>query len=148
MTAPDFDPTQRSSRRAIASVLLCASLAVAAAAAIAAGSEGPFLKENEVAMERMMSAMNVKSTGDVDRDFAAMMIPHHQGAIDMAMAELRYGSNEQLRRIAQEIIVSQQQEIAAMRLAVGQPLPSSSAAPTQVPFGVPAPEPGHEHVHH
>ena len=55
-----------------------------------------------------------------------MMIPHHQGAIDMALAELRYGHNEQLRRIAQEIIVDQQQEIAAMRLAVGQPLPPSS----------------------
>ena len=52
-----------------------------------------------------------------------MMIPHHQGAIDMAQAELRYGKNEQLRRIAQEIIVEQQQEIAAMRLALGQPLP-------------------------
>ena len=148
MTALDLHPVQRSGRRAMASVLLCAGLAVAAAASIAAGSEGPFLKENEVAMERMMSGMNVKPTGDVDLDFAAIMIPHHQGAIAMALAELRYGSNEQLRRIAQEIIVSQQQEIAAMRLAVGQPLPSSSPAPTQVPFGVPAQQPGHEHVHH
>src|SRR6516164_7915129 len=132
MTALDLHPTQRSSRRAMAGVLLCAGFAVAAAASIAAGSEGPFLKENEVAMERMMSAMNVTPTGDVDLDFSAMMIPHHQGAIDMALAELRYGSNEQLRRIAQEIIVSQQQEIAAMRLAVGQPLPPSAPVPTQV----------------
>jgi hypothetical protein len=61
-----------------------------------------------------------------------MMIPHHQGAIDMALAELRYGNNEQLRRIAQEIIVDQQQEIAAMRFALGQPLPPSAPAPTQV----------------
>jgi hypothetical protein len=60
------------------------------------------------------------------------MIPHHQGAIDMALAELRYGKNEQLRRIAQEIIVDQPQEIAAMRLALGQPLPPSTAAPTQI----------------
>ena len=50
----------------------------------------------------------------------------------MAQTYLRYGSNEQLRRIAQEIIVEQQQEIAAMRLAVGDPLPASAAAPTQV----------------
>ncbi len=49
----------------------------------------------------------------------------------MALAELRHGSNEQLRRIAQEIIVEQQQEIAAMRLALGQPLPPSTASPTQ-----------------
>ena len=50
-----------------------------------------------------------------------MMVPHQQGAIDMAQAELRHGHNEQLRRIAQEIIVTQQQEIAATRLALGQP---------------------------
>jgi hypothetical protein len=53
-----------------------------------------------------------------------MMVAHHQGAIEMAQAELRYGRNEQLRRIAQEIIVTQLQEITAMRLSVGQALPS------------------------
>ena len=94
--------------------------------------------ENDAAMQKMMAGMDVKPSGDVDRDFAAMMIPHHQGAIDMALAELRFGTNEQLRRIAQEIIVSQQQEIAAMHMALGQPLPPSAAAPTQVPPGVPA----------
>jgi Domain of unknown function (DUF305) len=93
--------------------------------------EAPFLAENSAAMNTMMAGMNVKATGDVDVDFAAMMIPHHQGAIDMALAELRYGKNEQLRRIAQEIIVDQQQEIAAMHLALGQKLPPSTAAPTQ-----------------
>jgi uncharacterized protein (DUF305 family) len=94
-------------------------------------NEAPFLAENSAAMDTMMAGMNVKPTGDVDADFAAMMIPHHQGAIDMALAELRYGRNEQLRRIAQEIIVDQQQEIAAMHLALGQKLPPSTAAPTQ-----------------
>ena len=91
-----------------------------------------FKAENDAAMARMMSAMEVKPSGDIDRDFAAMMIPHHQGAIDMALAELRYGRNEQLRRIAQEIIVEQQQEIAAMKLALGEAPPPSAAAPTQV----------------
>ena len=105
-------------------------------AAIAA--EAPFLAENNTAMDKMMAGMDVKPTGDVDADFAAMMIPHHQGAIDMALAELRHGKNEQLRRIAQEIIVEQQQEINAMRLALGQPLPAQTAAPTQV---APAPAP-------
>jgi Domain of unknown function (DUF305) len=62
-----------------------------------------------------------------------MMVPHHQGAIDMAQAELRYGRNEQLRRMAQEIIVTQQQKIAAMRLAVGEPLPPPAAAPDKFP---------------
>lgn len=102
-----------------------------AADAANAGPETPFLAENDQAMTRMMDGMSIKPSGDVDRDFTAMMIPHHQGAIDMAQAELRYGHNEQLRRIAQEIIVEQQQEITAMRLALGQPLPPSAPAPDQ-----------------
>jgi len=53
----------------------------------------------------------------------------------MALSELRFGHNEQLRRIAQEIIVEQQQEIAAMHLALDQPLPPPAPAPTQgTPF--------------
>jgi hypothetical protein len=94
-------------------------------------AEAPFIAENAAAMDRMMADMNVKPTGDVDRDFVAMMVPHHQGAIEMARAMLRYGHNEQLRRLAQEIIVTQQQEIATMRLAIGQPLPPAAAAPTE-----------------
>jgi uncharacterized protein (DUF305 family) len=96
--------------------------------------EAAFLAENDAAMSKMMRGMTIKPSGNVDADFAAMMIPHHQGAIDMAIAELRHGKNEQLRRIAQEIIVDQQQEIAAMRLALGQPLPPSAPAPTQPPM--------------
>jgi hypothetical protein len=66
----------------------------------------------------------------VDHDFVEMMVAHHQGAIDMAVALLRYSTNERLRRLAQEIIVTQQQEVAAMRLALGQPLPPSVASRT------------------
>jgi Domain of unknown function (DUF305) len=95
--------------------------------------EAAFLAENEAAMTKMMSGMAIKPTGDVDRDFALMMIPHHQGAIDMVLAELRYGKNEQLRRLAQEIIVGQTQEIAVMRMAIGEPLPPSVPVPTQQP---------------
>jgi hypothetical protein len=85
--------------------------------------------------------MAIRPTGDIDRDFVAMMVPHHQGAIDMAQAILRYGHNEQLRRLAQEIVVTQQQEIAAMRLAVGEELPPSVASPTH-PDAAPASQPG------
>ena len=84
----------------------------------ASENEKPFLDANEKAMDAMMAGMAIHASGDVDVDFAAMMIPHHQGAIEMARAELLYGTNQQLRRIAQEIIVDQDQEIAAMRLAV------------------------------
>ena len=93
--------------------------------------EAPFLKENDAAMTKMMNNMATKPSGDIDRDFVAMMAPHHQGAIDMAISELRYGKNEQLRRIAQEIIVDQMQEIAAMNLAIGKPVTDSAPAPTQ-----------------
>ena len=103
--------------------------------------EQSFLSENDAAMNKMMADMTIKPSGDVDRDFVQMMVPHHQGAIDMARAELKYGRNEQLRRISQEIIVTQQQEIAAMRLAIGDPLPASAASPTQ-PDATPALRPG------
>jgi uncharacterized protein (DUF305 family) len=72
------------------------------------------------AMQRMHQAMAVPSTGDPDRDFAAMMIPHHQGAIDMAEAELRFGKDERLRRLAQGIIVEQRQEIAVMQAILNE----------------------------
>src|SRR6266436_7651325 len=63
--------------------------------------------------KRMKSApMN----GDVDHDFATMMMPHHQGAIDMAKAELLYGKDPVMRRLAKGIIVDQQSEIDAMQL--------------------------------
>jgi hypothetical protein len=84
------------------------------------GNEQAFMNENDTAMRVMMADMAVKPTGDVNRDFVAMMIPHHQGAIDMAKALLLHGDNEALRRIAQEIVITQQQEIVAMRLAIGE----------------------------
>ena len=98
--------------------LLLAEEAHSPAQPAAVVNEAPFLKENDAAMTKMMNDMAIKPSGDVDHDFVAMMSPHHQGAIDMAISELRYGKNEQLRRIAQEIIVDQMQEIAAMRLAI------------------------------
>ena len=93
-------------------------------------AETPFLTENAAAMDKMMADMAVAPTGNIDADFTAMMIPHHQGAIDMAVAYLRHGKNPQLRRLAQEIVVEQQQEITAMQLAVGAPLSPAAAAPT------------------
>jgi uncharacterized protein (DUF305 family) len=97
-------------------------------------AEVSFLAENDAAMKKMMDDMAAKPTGDVDADFVAIMVPHHQGAIDMALSVLRHGRNPQIRRLAQEIIVTQQEEIAVMRLAVGQPLPSSVPSPAEVPL--------------
>jgi len=117
-------------RRAPLFVLACA-VAVAAVTAMAGSNQASFAADSDAAMSRMMVGMAIKPSGDIDRDFAAMMIPHHQAAIEMALAELRYGNNEQLRRIAQEIIVDQQQEIAAMHLALDQPLSPPVPARTQ-----------------
>jgi uncharacterized protein (DUF305 family) len=96
-------------------------------------AEAPYLVQNNVAMNTMITNMAVKPTGDIDHDFVAMMVPHHQGGIDMARAELRYGHNPQLMHVAQEIVVDQIQEIAMMRLALNEPLPPSISSPTQTP---------------
>jgi len=99
-------------------ILVVIALLGGAWVSAASDDEAAFLKENDAAMTKMMAAMTVKPAGDVDRDFVASMVPHHQGAIEMAQAELRYGRNQQLRRLAQEIIVEQTQEIAVMQMAV------------------------------
>lgn len=92
--------------------------------------ERDFEVDNRRAMETMMADMDVAPSGNVDRDFVASMVPHHQGAIDMAVAELRFGKDERLRRLAQEIVVEQQQEIAVMQLA-------ARALPAAVPDPAP-----------
>ena len=76
-----------------------------------------FMQEMNGAMERMDRRMGAAAmNGSVDHDFASMMIPHHLGAIDMAKAELLYGKDPVMRRLAQEILVDQQSEIDAMQL--------------------------------
>ena len=97
------------------------------------GAEAAFLRDNDTAMRRMMAGMEVRPTGDVDRDFARMMIPHHQGGIDMARALLRYGRNDRMRALARAIIVKQEEEIALMRRLSGEPagaVPSRSMSMT------------------
>jgi uncharacterized protein (DUF305 family) len=93
------------------------------AAADSQALDRQYLAASAAAMTKMMQQMHSTPSGDADRDFVAQMVPHHQGAIDMALAILRDGRNPQLRRLAQEIIVTQQQEITAMRLAIAEPAP-------------------------
>jgi uncharacterized protein (DUF305 family) len=88
----------------------------------AKSADSTFASQMMQAMDRMDSGMMAaKPTGDPDRDFAAMMIPHHQGAIDMAKVELIYGRDPVLRRLAQGIIVEQQQEIELMQRRLNEP---------------------------
>lgn len=108
-----------------------------------------FALENDAAMTAMMRGMTVAPTGSIDSDFATMMIAHHQGAVDMALAELRHGSNERLRRLAQGIVVEQRQEIAAMQLVLDQELAPHGTGPSATPPGAaPASAPARATITH
>ncbi len=81
-----------------------------------AAPAGAFARAMDASMERMMKDMHAALyTGDPDVDFLAMMIPHHEGAVEMARLVLIHGSDPLTRQLAQEIIASQGAEIAAMR---------------------------------
>lgn len=101
---------------------LAAFAALAAANAATAGSRphthpaGDFAAAMHGAMLAMMQAMDrAPMTGDPDRDFLAMMIPHHAGAIEMARLVLIYGRDPLVRQLAEEIIAEQQAEIDSMQ---------------------------------
>jgi uncharacterized protein (DUF305 family) len=116
-------------KRSILRLAVVCALAAAAACAQsdhhamhhgAPGSD-PFARAMDAGMEKMMRDMHAAgSTGNPDVDFLAMMIPHHEGAVEMARLELVYGRDPLTRRLGEEIIASQTAEIAAMknRLAI------------------------------
>lgn len=75
-----------------------------------------FARAMNVGMEKMMTEMHHPGiTGNADVDFLAMMIPHHEGAIEMARLVLLYGKDPLVRQLAEEIIASQQVEVTAMQ---------------------------------
>lgn len=75
----------------------------------------PADQANMQAMQKMQNDMPKMGTGDPDRDFVTMMIPHHQGAIDMAKVELQYGKDADLKKMAEKIIQDQEREIGEMK---------------------------------
>ena len=98
---------------------LAATLAAASAlgqpAAGAPNASSPVDQAMMAGMTKMNHDMaTAPMTGDPDRDFVAMMIPHHQGAIAMARAELEHGKNPAMRRLARNIIAAQDREIGEM----------------------------------
>jgi len=99
-----------------AGIILGLLIAVTAASQMLP-SAAQFMQATNASMERMDREMAAAPmNGNVDHDFATMMMPHHQGAINMAKAELTYGKDPVMRRLAQEIIVDQESEIDAMQL--------------------------------
>ena len=75
-----------------------------------------FAKAMDAGMEKMMHAMHGGgASGDADRDFLAMMIPHHEGAVEMARLVLVHGRDPATRRLAEDIIASQTAEIEGMK---------------------------------
>ena len=81
-----------------------------------ARGSGPATPAMMQSMQKMQqSMMSAPVSGDADRDFVAMMMPHHQGAIDMARTEIQYGKDPLLRRMAHGIISAQEKEIREMQ---------------------------------
>jgi uncharacterized protein (DUF305 family) len=117
-------------KRILKSVAVLSILSMAGAVPVLAQQTQPMpgmtipMKPGATAAEgSMMSAMDKMSkdmaaipiTGDADRDFVGMMIPHHQGAIDMANFELAHGKDPAIRKLARAIIAAQNKEIAGMK---------------------------------
>ena len=101
-------------------------------AAFAASTDTRFAQLMDEAMRVMHRGMhNAPQTGDPDRDFVTMMIPHHQGAIDMAKALLLYGNDAPLKRLAQEIIADQHNEVQLMQFWLAHHAPAESANRTK-----------------
>src|SRR5579875_2584639 len=83
-------------------------------AASPSAANAPSTQAYRQAMQKMSTGMDITYTGDPDRDFVAGMIPHHQGAIDMARVELRYGKDPALKKLARRIVSAQEKEIRQM----------------------------------
>jgi uncharacterized protein (DUF305 family) len=101
-------------RKLILTLALCAAIPNLALAQGMTMGGSPGDKANMEAMQKMQSDMP-KPSGEPDKDFVAMMIPHHQGAIDMAKVELQYGKDPTLKTMAKMIVSAQEKEIKKMR---------------------------------
>ena len=111
-------------------VLLASVVFVAQVPSQGHSDDSEFMERMNASMTAMNGSMKAAAmNGNVDHDFAAMMIPHHEGAIEMAKAELSFGKDPTMRRLAQEILVDQKSEIDAMNLWLAK---QSSTPPREI----------------
>ncbi len=102
--------------------------------AAAAGTRSVFAADMATGMARMMADMHRPGyTGNPDRDFLAMMIPHHEGAVDMARLVLIHGRDPLVRQLAEDIIASQTVEIAGMRARMAVLMDGPNPSPEGYP---------------
>ena len=80
-----------------------------------AATDSAATKAYRAANDKMHKDMDIAFTGDADADFARGMIPHHQGAVDMAKIVLQYGKDPEIRKLAEDVVRSQENEIKFMR---------------------------------
>ena len=106
VAVPGPSPASATGSQTALGALLCSA---------ASDEATPFYSEMTAAGMKMHAEMDVPRSGDIDRDFMRMMIPHHQGAIDMAKAELEHGDDPWAREMAQKVIDAQEAEIAQMK---------------------------------
>lgn len=95
-------------------VLVLATVATAGSISYGVAQDGEASKAYMAAMHKSMN-MDMAMTGDADVDFVQMMIPHHQGAVDMAKVELKYGKDPEIRKLAEDVIAAQEKEISWMQ---------------------------------
>jgi uncharacterized protein (DUF305 family) len=95
---------------------LCAGVILALAAFSVNAQQDDSTQAYKKAGDEMMNSMMAPPyTGDADKDFVAHMIPHHEGAVEMAKIELKYGKDPQMKRLAKSIIQAQDKELREMR---------------------------------
>ena len=102
-------------------LLMLVAMTVSQDSSSAARNDDTCWSSLTISMKNVHTAMaSVKPSGNGDVDFAALMLPHHRAAIEMAKSELLHGKDPQMRRLAQEIITDQQSEIDLIQLWLQQ----------------------------